>query len=253
MNWNETLIRCSSLGNIMTEPKEKAAKEAGELSKTAKNYLKKVYAREKYGREQDIVTKQIQKGVEVEEESITLLSRVLKKMLKKNDVRLSNDYITGLPDIFEGESVEKAESITDIKSSYDLFSFLPNIGEPLDRDYYYQLQGYMALSGAKRACIAYCLVNTPEHIIQGEKYKLFKAMNMISEESPEYLKEAAKIERSLIFDDIPKEERVLLFHVERDDEVIEKIYQKVQKAREFLKEFEQSHLEFNKTQQTATV
>lgn len=253
MNWNETLIRCSSLGNIMTEPKEKAAKEAGELSKTAKNYLKKVYAREKYGREQDIVTKQIQKGVEVEEESITLLSRVLKKMLKKNDVRLSNEYITGLPDIFEGESVEKAESITDIKSSYDLFSFLPNIGEPLDRDYYYQLQGYMALSGAKRASIAYCLVNTPEHIIQGEKYKLFKAMNMISEESPEYLKEAAKIERSLIFDDIPKEERVLLFHVERDDEVIEKIYQKVQKAREFLKEFEQSHLEFNKTQQTATV
>jgi hypothetical protein len=229
----------------MTEPKEKAAKDAGELSKTAKSHLKKVYAKEKYGREQDIITKQMQKGTEVEEESITLLSRVLKKMLYKNDQRLNNKYITGLPDIYEGESIHSAEEITDIKSSYDLFTFLPNIGEPLDRDYYYQLQGYMALSGAKRACIAYCLVDTPEHLIDSEKWKLFKAMDVISEESPEFIKEAQKIEKGMRFGDIPKEERVLLFPVERDETAIAKIYEKVAKAREFLAEFEQAHLNFN--------
>jgi hypothetical protein len=229
----------------MTEPKEKAAKDAGELSKTAKSHLKKVYAKEKYGREQDIITKQMQKGTEVEEESITLLSRVLKKMFYKNDQRLNNKYITGLPDIYEGESIHNAEEITDIKSSYDLFTFLPNIGEPLDRDYYYQLQGYMALSGAKRACIAYCLVDTPEHLIDSEKWKLFKAMDVISEESPEFIKEAQKIEKGMRFGDIPKEERVLLFPVERDETAIAKIYEKVAKAREFLAEFEQAHLNFN--------
>ena len=115
MNWNEILIRCSSIGNIMTEPKEKAAKDAGELSKTAKTHLKNVYIQEKYGREKDIVTKQMQKGIEVEEESITLLSRFQKKMLVKNEERLNNDYITGLPDIYEGESIRNADSITDIK------------------------------------------------------------------------------------------------------------------------------------------
>ena len=47
MNWNEILIRCSSIGYLMTEPKEKAAKEAGELSKTAKTHLKNVYIQEK--------------------------------------------------------------------------------------------------------------------------------------------------------------------------------------------------------------
>jgi len=245
MNWNEVLIRCSSLGNLMTEPKEKAAKDAGELSKTAKSHLKKVYAKEKYGREQDIITKQMQKGTEVEEESITLLSRVLKKMLYKNDQRLSNNFITGLPDIYDGKSIYESEEITDIKSSYDLFTFLPNIGEPLDRDYYYQLQGYMALSGAKRACIAYCLVDTPEHIIDSEKWKLFKAMDVISEESPEFIKEASKIEKNMRFGDIPKEERILLFPVERDEEAIAKIYEKVVKARIFLAEFEQAHLNFN--------
>lgn len=245
MNWNEILIRCSSIGYLMTEPKEKAAKDAGELSKTAKTHLKSVYIQEKYGRQKDVVTKQMQKGIEVEEDSITLLSRVQKKMLYKNEERLYNDYITGLPDIFEGGSIRNATSITDIKSSYDLFTFLANVGEPLDSNYYYQLQGYMALSGATKAYIAYCLVNTPDHIINGEKYRLLKSMDVISDESPEYIKEALKIEKNMTFDDIPKEERVLIFPVERDEIAINKVYQKVIKAREYLAEFELTHINFN--------
>lgn len=245
MNWNEVLIRCSSIGNIMTEPKEKAAKDAGELSKTAKTHLKSVYIQEKYGREKDIVTKQMQKGIEVEEESITLLSRVQKKMLYKNEERLRNDYITGLPDIYEGENIRNAHSIIDIKSSYDLFTFMSNVGESLDSQYYYQLQGYMALSGAKLAYIAYCLVDTPLHIINAEKYKLLRSLDVISEESPEFIKQAIKIEKNMMFGDIPKEERVLIFPVERNDDVISKIYEKVIKARKYLQEFEQTHLNFN--------
>lgn len=245
MNWENILIRCSSIGSVMTDPKEKAAKDAGELSKTAKTELKKIYIKEKYGREKDITTKQMQKGIEVEEESITLLSRVQKKMLYKNEERLSNNFITGLPDIYEGKSIREADSITDIKSSYDLHSFLNNIGESLDRDYYYQLQGYMALSGANVAYIAYCLVDTPAHIIESEKYRLLKSMNVISEESPEFIAEAQRLERNMTFGDIPKEERVLIFKVDRDDSVIQKIYDKVAKARLFLAEFEQTHLNFN--------
>jgi hypothetical protein len=247
MNWSETLIRCSSLGRLMTEPKEKWAKEVGALSKTAKTHLISVYIREKYGRQKDVITKQMQKGLEVEEESITLLSRVQKKMLVKNEERLSNEYITGLPDIFEGKSIQEATSITDIKSSYDLFSFLGNIGEPLDNDYYYQLQGYMALSGAEVAYIAYCLVDTPQHIIEGEKYRLLKSMDVVSEESVEFIAEAMKIEKNMKFTDIPKEERVLIFKVDRSDSIIEKIYQKVINARKFLAEFEETHLNFNKS------
>lgn len=246
MDWSKILIRCSSIGDLMTEPLSKADKEAGELSKTTKKALKGIYIREKYGRKKDIVTKQMEKGLLVEEESITLLSRVWKKMLYKNEERLNNDFLTGLPDIFEGESINNADSITDIKSSYDLFTFISKIDDKLDSDYYYQLQGYMALSGAKQANIAYCLVNTPEHIIAGEKYRLFKAMNCISEESPEYIKEAMQMEKNMIFNDIPKEERVLIFQVQRDDDVIKSIYEKVIKARVYLAQLEQNHINFNK-------
>jgi len=190
-------------------------------------------------------SKPITKGIEVEEDSITLLARVMKRMLYKNEQRLNNDFITGLPDVYDGKTIYESNYIIDIKSSYDLHSFVANIGEPLDRDYYYQLQGYMALSGAPKAYIAYCLVDTPSHIIEGEKFKLLKSMDVISEESPQFYAEALKIEKNMTFGDIPKEERVLLFQVERNDEAISAMYSMVVKAREYLQDLESQHLTFN--------
>ena len=109
MNWNETLIRASSVGYIMTEPVTKADKEAGLLSKTAQRHLLDVYISNKYNRSKDIQTKQMKKGIEVEQESIDLLSMFLKKPFAKNTERFSNKYITGLPDIID-------DGIIDIKS-----------------------------------------------------------------------------------------------------------------------------------------
>lgn len=241
MDWSKTLIRCSSLGSLFTEPVSKADKEAGNLSKTAKTHLKSVYIREKYGRERDIITKQMKKGLEQEELSITLLSRVLKKVFKKNEERLNNQFVTGLPDIYEGESIKNATCIYDVKTSFDFFTFIANVGEPLDKDYYYQLQGYMYLSNSPIAYIAYCLVDCPQWMIDGEKYKLLRSMNVISDESPEFLEAAANIDRAMTFEDVAKEDRVLIFTVHRDEEVIEKIGQKVSKAREYLAELENLH------------
>jgi hypothetical protein len=241
MDWSNQLLRCSSLGCLFTEPQAKADKDAGNLSKTAKTHLKSVYVREKYGREKDIVTKQMKKGIEQEELSITLLSRVLKKVFQKNEQRLKNQFITGLPDIFEGEAIENATAIYDVKSSFDFFTFIANVGEPLDKDYYYQLQGYMYLSNAPIAYIAYCLVDCPDWMIEGEKYKLLRSMNVISEESPEFVEAAAKVDKAMTFSDVEKEDRVLIFTVNRDEETIEKIGQKVSKAREYLAELETIH------------
>lgn len=241
MDWSQTLIRCSSLGCLFTEPVLKVDKEAGNLSKTAKSHLKSVYIREKYGRERDILTREMKKGVEIENESITLLSRVLKKVLNKNEERLTNQYISGLPDIFEGESIENAATIYDIKTSFSLHTFLDNLGEPLDKNYFYQLQGYLWLSNCDIAYIAYCLVDCPAWMIEGEKYRQLRQMNVISEESPEFLKVAAKIDNEMTFEDIEKEDKVMIFTVHRDEEVIEKIAQKVAKAREYLEEIEKNH------------
>ena len=240
MQWNDTHIRASSVGYLMTEPQSKADKEAGLLSKTAQKHLLDVYIAEKYGRKKDIQTKQMRKGIEVEQESIELLSMYLKMPFSKNDQRFTNDYITGFPDIIDNDR------IIDIKSSYDLWTFIGNIPDKLDSLYYWQMQSYMWLTGSTNAVIAYCLVNTPESIIEQEKYYLLKKMDVATEENPEYVKEAMKIEFNMSFDDISLEERVLMFNVGRNEDDILRIQQKVEKAREFLRELEQTHLNFNK-------
>jgi hypothetical protein len=239
MNWNETLIRASSVGYLMTEPVTKADKEAGVLSKTAQKHLIEVYIAEKYGRKRDIQTKQMKKGIEAEQDSIDLLSMYLKLPFSKNEERFKNDFITGLPDIINGDT------IIDIKSSYDLWTFLGNIPDKLDNLYYWQMQSYMWLTGTRKATIAYCLVNTPESIIQQEKFYLLKKMDVISEESPEFIKEAMKVEFNMTFDDISINERILTFNVNRSEDDILRIENKVLKARTFLQELEQTHLNFN--------
>jgi len=238
MNWNEILIRASSVGYLMSEPVTKADKEAGVLSKTAQKHLLDVYISEKYNRRRDIQTKQMKKGIEVEQESIDLLSMYLKKPFVKNTERFSNKYITGLPDIID-------DGIIDIKSSYDLWTFLGNIPDKLDNLYYWQMQSYMWLTGKTKATIAYCLVNTPDNIIQQEKYYLLKKLDVISEESPEFVKEAMKLELNMKFDDIAMNERILMFDVSRNEDDILRIEQKVEKARLFLQDIENTHKNFN--------
>jgi hypothetical protein len=240
MRWNETHIRASSVGYLMTEPQSKADKEAGLLSKTAQKHLLDVYIAEKYGRRKDIQTKQMKKGIEVEQDSIDLLSMYLKMPFSKNDQRFTNDFITGFPDIIDNDR------IIDIKSSYDLWTFIGNIPDKLDSLYYWQMQSYMWLTNTKSAVIAYCLVNTPESIIEQEKYYMLKKMDVATEENPEYVKEAMKIEFNMSFDDISIEERVLMFKVGRNEDDILRIQQKVERAREFLRELEETHLNFNK-------
>jgi hypothetical protein len=243
MDFQKTLIRSSSVGYLMTEPVTKADKEAGILSKTAKSHLIEIYIREKYGRRKDVQTKQMRKGVEVEDDAIELLAQSLGRPLSKNTERFSNDFITGHPDVLD--LTEAGLKVWDVKSSYDLFTFLGNIPDKLNSQYYWQLQSYMWLTGATESCIAYCLINTPFGIMEQEKKSLLYKMNVISDESPEYVLEAAKLELNMMFDDIDQKERLLLFPVQRNDEDIELIKQKVSKARVFLESIEETHLNFN--------
>jgi hypothetical protein len=234
INFSETLIRASSVGYLMTDPQSKADKEAGMLSKTAQRHLLDVYIAEKYGRKRDIQTKQMKKGIEVEDQSIELLNKYWGTSYSKNQDRYTNGFITGHPDILDSGKV------VDIKSSYDLWTFLGNLPDKLDSLYYWQLMSYMWLTGATKGHIAYCLSNTPFGIVEQEKRYLLNRMDVISEESPEYVKEANKLEFNMTFDDIDIAERVLVFTVERNEDDI------VEKAREFLHEIELTHLNFNK-------
>lgn len=241
-DFSQIKFRASSWGNLMTEPREKAAKERGELSKSCQKELIKIYNQEVYGRKKDITAKQIRKGIAAEDDSILLFGRVENKTFIKNIHRLENDWFCGCPDIYEGEDILQATEIHDIKTSWDLDSFTPKLIEGIDDGYEYQLQCYFSLTGAQKGSVAYCLVSAPIEILMEEQKRLLFASDVISEESPEYQLAAAEMAKNMVFEDIDYRERVIKHVIYRDDEIIQKMKDKVPALRKWLSDFHELHM-----------
>lgn len=213
-------IRASSVGKIMTNPQSK--KET--YSKTMIGELQKIWIEQKYGRSKEIQTLQMEKGITQEEDAITLLSKVDKSFYVKNEENLTNDYLTGTPDIITNE-------VIDIKSSWDIFSFFKSQLEDINKDYYYQLQSYMDLTGLDKARLVYCLVSTPESLISREKDKL--TWNGFLDDPVLYKKAEYEIDRLSRYEDIPAVERVYQITINRNDEDIQAIHERVKLCREY--------------------
>ena len=240
-NFDEIKIHCSSLGKILTNPKSKADIEEGNLSATAKSHLIEVYARELYDFKKELNNKYVNKGWEVEPEAIEELSLQVRYPMEKNEEVFSSEYFVGTPDVITKNMV------FDVKSSYDWITFLSNIPSELDPMYVAQVNGYLDLLGYDTGYIAYVLLDTPESIRNKEKFYLLSSMDVISEESPSFVKAWEEKEKNMIFSNHPIEERILLFEVKKDQELLEKAKQKVVKARQFLEEFYYTHKSFNKS------
>ena len=213
-------IRCSAIGKIMTNARSKSEV----LSKTCKTYLQELAIEEMYGIKKEFSSRYTDKGNKVEEQSIELAQEVLDLgFIHKNEEHLSNDYLTGTPD------VNTKDILLDVKSSYDGNTF-PFFAEEIPtKDYYYQLQGYMALTGKRKGLLVYCLVNTPIEVVEDEVRRQHWK-NYLIDESEELRQE---VESKHNFDHIPTEKRIKTFEVNYDEEVIQAIYKRIEECREY--------------------
>lgn len=225
------LFHPSQLGLIMTEARDKGAL----FGETAKKHLSECWVNMRYGRTRNFTTKFMEKGTLAEEDSIDLYSLVKKKFFAKNTEQVQNDFFVGMPDLFEGPSIQKATSIIDIKTSWDIFTFYETMLKPLNKTYFWQLQAYMDLTGASTAKLVYCLVNTPQKLVEDQKRQLAWKMGLIDPDiDPAYIMAAAEIDKNSIFDDIPQEQRYIEMLVVRDDEAIDRAHKRVKECRGFL-------------------
>lgn len=223
-NWKP---HASQLGRIMTGSRDKT----DPLGETCKAYLMEAYIEEVFGREKEISNKYFEKGLAQEEDGITLYSRVTKKFLRKNKERIENEWVTGTPDLIDGDTV------VDIKCSWDIYTFFSNIYKPMNKNYGWQLSAYCDLLGIKKARLVYCLVDTPEHLIEDEKRKLMWRMGVIDPDAnPLYVEACEKIDKAMRFDDIPIDLRYIEFEINPADYPMEKAYAKVELCRKFLNE-----------------
>jgi len=213
-------IRCSAIGKIMTSPKSKG--EA--LSQTTKTYLQELAISEVYGIRQEFSSRYTDKGNEVEELSISLCNDVLETgFLYKNEEHFTNDWITGTPD------VNTNKILLDVKSSWDATTFPFFDTELKNKDYFYQLQGYMWLTGKTEALLCYCLIDTPLQIVEDEIRREHWKQSLIEES----LDLRAFVQSKHTFVHIPKEKRLKTFKIAKDDVVIEAIKTRITECREY--------------------
>jgi hypothetical protein len=238
INWNNIRFRASSWGNLLADSKEKG----NPIGKTCAGELIRIYNSEVYERRRDITTKQMDKGKMCEAEAIQLYSLLEGKMFYKNEVALQNDWFTGHPDVGDNENIFNVTQVDDIKCSWDLDTFMPKLLETPDKGYEAQLNVYYDLTGAQGGHIVYCLISAPMQILEQEKRSLLWKMDVVSEMSPEYLKAAEELTHLMTFDDIDPRERVIKIPVPRNDELIEKMKQKVPVMREWLEKFHKKHM-----------
>lgn len=210
----ELLIRCSSLGKIMTEPKTKSE---GILSKGAKSYIRSLVAQEIFSVEFEVSSKAMEKGIRCEGQSIDLLNRVRGLSLVKNTERRNNGLITGECDLFDAQRRRGH----DLKTSWSVATFPILSVDAEDRDYEWQMRGYMWLWDSDEWEVNYALVDTPEELIGYEPLQLH------------------------IVSQIPEHLRLTSWLVTRDRALEQAMKERVEAARVYahdvLREFDRTH------------
>lgn len=255
MTAHEIKFHCSAIGEIMSGVKKKWSVED---SLTCKRELIKIVRSIQFNREFSNNNKYTEKGIQQEEDGITLYSRVTKRIYKKNSQRYENEYFSGEFDLINSDET------VDIKCSYSLNTFPHPLTDAPDDSYIYQGLGYMDLTGRRRHIIAYCLVNALSHQVTREKEKLYYNMgcpDIISKHHPRYIKECRAIEQNMIFDydqfmrdnpnydlecdkaeiDIPMEDRIVEFVIQWDEIKMAAIKSRIDECRNYMAEKLFSH------------
>lgn len=212
----------SQIGRIMTNPRSKSEV----LSETCKTRVEEKFIEDQFGVRKSFWSKETNKGLECEIESINFFVKEYDLFgAKKNDIRFENDSFVGTPDlIFNGV-------VYDIKTSWSLFTY-PMFDDPAvipTKDYMYQLQAYLDLTGLKKAQLVYVLTNATEEMIQDEIYRRCLRAKLI-DATPE-LEE--QVRREMTFDHVDNALRVKTFDVEYDPAIIEEIKARIELCEEY--------------------
>lgn len=132
-----------------------------ELPQGAKSYVESLVEKEVYDYKDIISTKEMEKGTLVEDESIYLYNRVFFTDYQKSELSLEMDNVSGHPDITDDAN----KMVIDIKSSWSKKTF-PKLPEHAKNSTYeWQVKTYLMLLGWSKGQIAYCLVSTPESLL----------------------------------------------------------------------------------------
>lgn len=189
------------------------------LSETAKAKLREIFIEETFGRKKyDNVNKYTQKGIMVESDSLELFSELSSVPIFKNKTTLENDLLIGTPDVIK-------PVLVDIKSSWDIWTYMAVDRAKAEKDYFWQLVGYAMLTDQDIATLAYVLVDTPDEIMQHELYSLSYKLND---------KQVEEAKNNYQFGDIPAALRVKSYLFDGLQDRFDEVTERIGACREYL-------------------
>lgn len=221
-------IRASSAGKIM------GAKGLGE---TGKSFCKQWLKENIYKRRTESKSKYIDKGNRLEEDGFTLTASELNLgMVYKNEEFFEDIFFCGTPDLIHDGVVY------DNKCSWSLDTFPMFELEIPSKDYYYQLQVYMHLTGCDRAALCYTLIDADYDLVeQAVKWltpdQMPKAIaNMVyTRKAFDYfINEFCHEVKTIDFVEIPESDRLKVFSFNYDVDVITKLQERVIECQEYI-------------------
>lgn len=222
------LFRCHNAHGLLTEPKTIKDKESGKLSETAKTLVNDMWLQNTYGFKKPLMTDAIYKGLICEQDTFALAQSILGGEFRKRfNKTIQNDYIIGTPDIV----LENEDYVEDVKTSWDLETFFYAECTPT---YMTQAQCYMWLTGKQNYRLIYGLVPTPYEMILDEQRRASYRFGMDYEQNEDYQKISEQIEHNNeVIKSIPIEKRVKVFEFKYNEDVIAKLIQQIEKARNY--------------------
>ena len=179
-------VHASAIGTIMTKG----------FVKGPMNYVQEFAIEHKYKRTKEFTSKYTEKGKAVEEAAFTLINKMLfpDKLLQKNTERINDGVVSGEMDLWLKDwSGHESGLVLDAKSPWSIFTH--PLFEDNHKNYEWQGQGYMRLTGAKHFWLVFCLVDAPMNLIFDEVRKYGYRTDQI--EIPD--QEAYEVARNMVY------------------------------------------------------
>lgn len=212
-----------------------------ELSAAAKKYLIKRYSWAKYNKgtlPAEQKSSFLVKGNELEQDGIEILKQKDGIDYERPTEFTENGFLFGRCDIISREN----RKVLDVKVSWSIHSFLPNYITKLSEKYWWQMQGYMELYDADVAQVRYVLLNTPAHLIERERSKHVEKYLFGEIDSEKFEEEMEKLDLCYDYTKIPDKRKIITYEFEREPSIIPLVYKKIEKCREWLSEFDSTHV-----------
>lgn len=213
----------SALSEIMASP-EKNAMPAG-----AKTYIQDWAKALKFNRKAQFQSRYTDKGNNLETAGLTLLSSLRGDMFIKNERTFETHFMVGTPD--------HISPLFDLKLPFSWATF-PIFDQEPRKEYFWQLQGYMYLTGAETSELIYILLDATEECIKSEAYARCRARKI--DFSAAVLDE---VRAELTYPELAPADRVKSFVVERDNDKIEQAIARVELCNKYLAEIAPEVLE----------